>query len=77
MIGHHLSLKHITCSVFCTMKIQNNYFFLAALFTVVLLVMELTDIYGDSGWVKMFFTILILTYLLAGFSRMKDKSDKM
>jgi hypothetical protein len=59
------------------MKIQNNYFFLAALFTVVLLVMELTDIYGDSGWVKMFFTILILTYLLAGFSRMKDKSDKM
>jgi hypothetical protein len=59
------------------MKIQNNYFFFAALFTVVVLVMELTDIYGDSGWVKMFFAILILTYLLAGFSRMKDKSDKM
>jgi len=77
MIGHHLSLKHITCILFGNMKLQNKYFFLAALFTVVLLVMELTDIYGDSGWVKVFFAILTLTFLLAGFSSKKDKSDKM
>ncbi len=58
------------------MKIKNKSFFLAALFTVGFLIMELTDIYGDSVGVKVFFAFLILTYLLAGFWSRKNKSDK-
>jgi len=58
------------------MNKQSNYFFLAGLFFVVFIVMEFTEIYGDSGWFKAFLIILSVTFLISGIaSRMKKNND--
>lgn len=54
------------------MNKKNNYFFLSGLFLVVFLVLEFTDIYGNSGWFKFFVVILSVTFLISGLS-MKRK----
>jgi hypothetical protein len=58
------------------MNKKTNYFFLAGLFFVVFLVVEFTEIYGDSSWFKAFLIILSVTLLLSGIaSRMKKNND--
>lgn len=58
------------------MNKQTNYFFLAGLFFVVFLVIEFTEIYGDSGWFKAFLVILSVTFLITGIAnRKKIKND--
>ncbi|MBK9042937.1 MAG: hypothetical protein IPN97_06980 [Saprospiraceae bacterium] len=57
------------------MNKQTNYFFLAGLFFVVYLVMEFTDIYGDSGWFKAFLIILSVTFLISGISNRRKKNN--
>jgi len=57
------------------MNKQTNYYFLAGLFFVVFLVMEFTEIYGDSGWFKAFLIILSVTFLLSGIANRKKKSN--
>jgi hypothetical protein len=57
------------------MNKQSNYFLLAGLFFVVFLVMEFTEIYGDSGWFKAFLLILSVTFLLSGIANRKKKSN--
>ena len=57
------------------MNKQTNYFFLAGLFFVVFLVMEFTEIYGDSGWFKFFLIILSVTFLITGISNRKKKNN--
>ncbi len=53
------------------MNKQTNYFFLAGMFFVVFLVMEFTEIYGDSGWFKAFLIILSVTFLITGIANRK------
>jgi len=55
------------------MKKPTNYFFLSGLFFVVFLVLEFTDIYGDSGWFKAVVLILTATFLFSGFAMKKKK----
>ena len=58
------------------MNKQTNYFFLAGLFFVLYLVMEFTNIYGDSGWFKAFLIILSVTFLITGIAnRNKKRND--
>ena len=57
------------------MSKETNYFFLSGLFFVVWLVVEFTDIYGDSGWFKAFLLILSATYLMSGVAGRK-KTNK-
>ena len=57
------------------MNKQINYYFLAGLFFVVFLVIEFTEIYGDSGWFKAFLLILSVTYLLSGIANRKNKNN--
>ena len=57
------------------MNKQTNYYFLAGLFFVVFLVIEFTEIYGDSGWFKAFLIILSVTYLLSGIANRKNKNN--
>jgi hypothetical protein len=57
------------------MNKQTNYYFLAGLFFVVFLVMEFTEIYGDSDWFKAFLIILSVTFLLIGIANRKKKSN--
>ena len=57
------------------MNKQINYYFLAGLFFVVFLVIEFTEIYGDSGWFKAFLLILSVTYLLSGIANRKKKNN--
>jgi Ca2+/Na+ antiporter len=54
---------------------QTNYFLLAGLFFVVFLVMEFTEIYGDSGWFKAFLIILFVTFLISGIANRKKKNN--
>jgi hypothetical protein len=55
------------------MNKKNTYFFLSGLFLVVFLVLEFTDIYGDSGWFKFFVLILSATFLFSGFSKKRKE----
>jgi len=57
------------------MNKQTNYFFLAGLFFVVYLIMEFTNIYGDSGWFKAFLIILSVTFLITGIAYRNKKSN--
>jgi hypothetical protein len=57
------------------MNKQTNYFFLAGLFFVVYLIMEFTEIYGDSGWFKAFLIILSVTFLITGIANRNKKSN--
>lgn len=57
------------------MNKQTNYFFLAGLFLVVFLVMEFTEIYGDSGWFKAILIILSVTFLITGMAYRKKKNN--
>jgi uncharacterized membrane protein len=58
------------------MNKQTNYLFLAGLFFAVFLVMEFTEIYGNSGWFKFFLIIISVTFLITGIaSRKKKKND--
>jgi hypothetical protein len=57
------------------MNKQNNYFFLAGLFIVVYLIMEFTEIYGDSGWFKAFLIILSVTFLITGIANRNKVSN--
>lgn len=57
------------------MNKQTNYFFLAGLFLVVFLVMEFTEIYGDSRWYKAILIILSVTFLITGMANRKKKSN--
>jgi len=62
--------------IWSIMDKQTNYYFLSGLFFVVLLVLELTDIYGNSGWFKFFLLILSTTFLISGLlSKRKNKND--
>lgn len=56
------------------MSKPTNYFFLSGLFFVVWLVVEFTDIYGDSGWFKAFLLILSATFLLSGIAGRKKEN---
>jgi uncharacterized membrane protein len=57
------------------MNKQTNYFFLAGLFFVVYLIMEFTEIYGDSGWFKAYLIILSVTFLITGIANRNKKSN--
>lgn len=57
------------------MNKKTNYFILSGLFFVVFLVVEFTDIYGDSGWFKAFVLILATTFLISGFANKKSKNN--
>jgi len=57
------------------MNKQINYYFLAGLFFVVFLVIEFTEIYGDSGWFKAFLIILSVTFLISGIANRKKKNN--
>jgi hypothetical protein len=57
------------------MNKQTNYIFLAGLFFVVFLVMEFTEIYGDSGWFKAFLIILSVTFLITGIANRQKKNN--
>lgn len=57
------------------MNKQTNYIFLAGLFFVVCLVMEFTEIYGDSVWFKAFLIILSVTFLIACIANRKKKNN--
>jgi len=54
------------------MNKKTTFLFLSGLFLVVFLVLQFTDIYGDSGWFKFFVLILFATFLISGIS-MKQK----
>jgi len=58
-----------------TMNKNNNYFLLSGLFFLAFLVMEFTDIYGDSGWFKAFLLILFTTFLISGIAIKKKKNN--
>lgn len=57
------------------MNKKYNYLFLSALFFVVFLVIEFTEIYGDSGWFKAFLIILAVTFLITGIANRKEKNN--
>ncbi len=57
------------------MTSKNNYFLLSGLFFLVFLVLEFTDIYGDSGWFKAFVLILFSTFLISGLANKKKKNN--
>ncbi len=57
------------------MNKQPNYFLLAGLFFTVYLVMEFTDIYGDSGWFKAFLIILFVTFFITGIANKQKKNN--
>ena len=57
------------------MNKQTNYYFLAGLFFTVFLIMEFTEIYGNSGWFKAFLIILSVTFLISGIANRKNKSN--
>jgi len=57
------------------MNKQTNYFFLAGLFCVAYLIIEFTEIYGDSGWFKAFLIILSVTFLITGIANRNEKSN--
>jgi len=57
------------------MNKQTNYFFLSGLLFVVFLVMEFTEIYGNSGWFKAFLLILSVTFLISGIANRKKKNN--
>lgn len=58
------------------MSKPTNYFFLSGLFFVVWLVVEFTDIYGNSGWFKAFLLILSATYFISGVAgRVKENKN--
>lgn len=50
------------------MKKPNNYLFLASLFFTTYLILEFTNIYDDSAWVKVFVLIIFFTFLISGIS---------
>jgi hypothetical protein len=55
------------------MNKKNSYLFLSGLFFVVYLVLQFTDIYGDSGWIKAFVVILFTTFLWSGIATKVNK----
>jgi hypothetical protein len=57
------------------MNKQTNYFFLSGLFFVVFLVVQFTDIYGDSGWFRAFLIILSTTFLISGMAIKKKVNN--
>jgi hypothetical protein len=57
------------------MSRKRNYFLLSGLFFLVFLVLEFTDIYGDSGWFKAFVLILFITFLISGIAIKKKKNN--
>lgn len=57
------------------MNKQTNYIFLAGFFFVFFLVIEFTEIYGDSGWFKAFLIILSVTFLISGIANRKNKNN--
>ncbi len=57
------------------MNRKNNYLFLAGLSLVVFLIIEFTDIYGNSGWFKVFLLILSVTFLISGIANRKKKNN--
>jgi hypothetical protein len=54
------------------MNKKTTFLFLSGIFLVVFLILQFTDIYGDSGWFKFFVLILFATFLISGIS-MKQK----
>lgn len=54
----------------------NNHLFLSAFFFVVYLIVEFTEIYGDSTWFKAFLLILGATFLISGISRKRKKKKE-
>jgi hypothetical protein len=54
---------------------KKNYFLLSGLFFLVFLVLEFTDIYGDSGWFKAFVLILFVTFLISGIAIEMNKNN--
>lgn len=56
---------------------STNYLFLSVIFFVVYLVIEFTNIYGDSAWFKAFLLILCFTFLVSGISIKLKKNNKL
>lgn len=56
------------------MNKKSNYLFLSGLFLLVFLVLEFTDIYGNSGWFKTFVLILSATFLISGLTKRHIKN---
>lgn len=57
------------------MKTKSNYFLLAGLILVFLLIIHFTDIYDNSTWFKAFLLILIFSFAIGGISH-KNKLKK-
>lgn len=51
------------------MNAKSNYFLLAGLFLLFFLILQLTDIYGNSAWFKAFLLILIISLFTGGISK--------
>ncbi len=51
------------------MKNSQNYFLLSALFLIAFLVVQFTDIYGDSKWFKVFALIVSVSFLVGGITQ--------
>mgnify|MGYP000285958465 CR=1 FL=1 len=52
---------------------QPNYFFLSGLFFIGFIVIQFTDIYGDSSWFKVFLLIAFVSFLVGGFLKKKNR----
>jgi hypothetical protein len=57
------------------MNKKTNYFFLVGFLFVVYLVMEFTNIYGDSTWFKAYLIILSVTFLITAVANRNQKSS--
>ena len=69
--------NHIHLTKLFTMKGAPNYFLLSALFFTVFLLVQFTDIYGNSTWFKFFVILLSVTFLVSGIQqRKKSKSEE-
>lgn len=55
------------------MNTKSNYFLLAGLILIFFLVVQYTDIYGNSTWFKAFLLILVISLIGGGISH-KPKS---
>lgn len=55
------------------MKKSNNYLLLSAVFLIGYLVVEFTDVYGNSTWFRYFLIIIFATFLISGISSKRKK----
>ncbi len=51
------------------MNTKSKYFLFASLFLIVFLVVQFTDMYGNSKWFKAFLLILSFSFIVSGISK--------